>query len=74
MKIILLENVTVFYDFCSNLILTQLKKNCIFCFYYLHVDKQTIREKDKRLHPKIPHLSMGTTGIHITLPSVGTSY
>lgn len=42
--------------------------------YYLHVEKQIIREKAKRSCHKIAHLSMGKTGIHLIPQSTASSH
>lgn len=44
----------------------------ILC-YYLHTDKQIIREKATRSCHKISHLSTSKTGIHIIPQSAGLS-
>ena len=62
LKIIILENVTMFNYFCSNLILAQLKKNFLFCPYYLHVDKQIMKRESWKTRSSVPSPIHGQSG------------
>lgn len=62
LKIIILENVTMFNCLCSNPILAQLKKNFLFCAYYLHVDKQIMKRESWKTRSSVSSPIHGQNG------------